>query len=142
MNDADIQRMFQQLDLILNLIRETRNEIKLLKQEDNDSAADPLIPNRQLAEILDLRPKSLQYYRKKKILEAVVIQRRVFFRQSVVKKFLAEHFNQKTDRTAEPTMPDAVYAHAFRGYLLQKEAGVYDDAAGRVRLPENRLQDF
>ena len=29
MNDADIQRMFQQLDLILNLIRETRNEIKL-----------------------------------------------------------------------------------------------------------------
>jgi len=33
MNDADIQRMFQQLDLILNLIRETRNEIKLLKQE-------------------------------------------------------------------------------------------------------------
>lgn len=95
MNDADIQRMFQQLDLILNLIRETRNEIKLLKQEDNDSAADPLIPNRQLAEILDLRPKSLQYYRKKKILEAAVIQRRVFFRQSVVKKFLAEHFNQK-----------------------------------------------
>ena len=95
MNDADIQRMFQQLDLILNLIRETRNEIKLLKQEDNDSAADPPIPNRQLAEILDLRPKSLQYYRKKKILEAVVIQRRVFFRQSVVKKFLAEHFNQK-----------------------------------------------
>lgn len=95
MNDADIQRMFQQLDLILNLIRETRNEIKLLKQEDNDNAADPLIPNRQLAEILDLRPKSLQYYRKKKILEAVVIQRRVFFRQSVVKKFLAEHFNQK-----------------------------------------------
>ena len=25
---------------------------------------------------------------------------------------------------------------------LQKETGVYDDAAGRVRLPENRLQDF
>lgn len=49
---------------------------------------------------------------------------------------------KKTDRTDEPAMPDAVYAHAFRGYLLQKEAGVYDDAAGRVRLPENRLQDF
>ena len=95
MNDADIQRIFQQLDLILNLIRETRNEIKFLKQDDNNSAADPLIPNRQLAEILDVRPKSLQYYRKKKIFEAVVIQRRVFFRQSVVKKFLAEHFNQK-----------------------------------------------
>lgn len=70
-------------------------KVDFLKQEDNDNAADPLIPNRQLAEILDLRPKSLQYYRKKKILEAVVIQRRVFFRQSVVKKFLAEHFNQK-----------------------------------------------
>lgn len=95
MNDVDIQQIFRQLDLILNLIRETRNEIKLLKNNDNDSTDDPLIPNRQLAEILDLRPKTLTKYRKKKILEAVIIQRRVFFRRSVVKKFLAEHFNQK-----------------------------------------------
>ena len=95
MNDADIQQMFRQLDLILNLIRETRNEIKLLKNNHNDSTDDPLIPNRQLAEILDLRPKTLTKYRKKKILEAVIIQRRVFFRRSVVNKFLAEHFNQK-----------------------------------------------
>ena len=95
MKDADMQRMFRQLDLILNLIQETRREMSLLKQGGDHNADDPLIPNRQLAEILDLRPKSLQYYRKKKILEAVIIQRRVFFRQSVVKKFLAEHFNQK-----------------------------------------------
>ena len=95
MKDADIQRMFRLLDLILNLIQEPRREMNLLKQGGDHNADDPLIPNRQLAEILDLRPKSLQYYRKKKILEAVIIQRRVFFRQSVVKKFLAEHFNQK-----------------------------------------------
>ena len=49
MNDADIQRMFRQLDLILNLIQETRSAIKLLKQCGNDGADDPLIPNRQLA---------------------------------------------------------------------------------------------
>ena len=90
MKDADVQRMFRQLDLILNLIQETRREMNLLKQGGDHNADDPLIPNRQLAEILDLRPKSLQYYRKRKILEAVIIQRR-----SVVQKFLAEHFNQK-----------------------------------------------
>ena len=95
MNDEDIQRMFRQLDLILNLIQEARSEIKLLQQDNNDKMDDPLIPNRQLAEILDLRPKTLNKYRKKKMLEAVIIQRRVFFRQSVVKKFLAEHYNQK-----------------------------------------------
>ena len=55
MNDADIQRMFRQLDLILNLIQETRSAIKLLKQCGNDGADDPLIPNRQLAEILDVK---------------------------------------------------------------------------------------
>ena len=32
MNDADIQRMFRQLDLILNLIQETRSAIKFLEQ--------------------------------------------------------------------------------------------------------------
>ena len=85
MKDADVQRMFRQLDLILNL----------LKQGGDHNADDPLIPNRQLAEILDLRPKTLNKYRKKKMLEAVIIQRRVFFRRSVVQKFLAEHFNQK-----------------------------------------------
>ena len=42
MNDADIQRMFRQLDLILNLIQETRSAIKLLKQCGNDGADDPL----------------------------------------------------------------------------------------------------
>ena len=95
MKDADVQRMFRQLDLILNLIQETRSEMNLLKQGGDHNADDPLIPNRQLAEILDLRPKSLQYYRKRKILEAVIIQRRVFFRRYVVQKFLAEHFNEK-----------------------------------------------
>lgn len=95
MNDADIQQMFRQLDLILNMIQEARSEIKLLQQDNNDRTDDPLIPNRQLAEMLDLRPKTLTIYRKKKILEAVIIQRRVFFRRSVVQKFLAEHFNQK-----------------------------------------------
>lgn len=66
MNDADIQRMFRQLDLILNLIQETRSAIKLLKQCGNDGADDPLIPNRQLAEILDVRTKQIIEYRKKK----------------------------------------------------------------------------
>ena len=75
MKDADVQRMFRQLDLILNLIQETRREMNLLKQGGDHNADDPLIPNRQLAEILDLRPKSLQYYRKKKILEAVILQK-------------------------------------------------------------------
>ena len=90
MNDADIQRMFRQLDLILNLIQETRSAIKLLKQCGNDGADDPLIPNRQLAEILE--------YRKKKLIEAVIIQNRVFFRKSAVKKFIEEHIN-KGDRS-------------------------------------------
>ena len=95
MDNVDTQQIFRQLDLILKLVQETRNEIKLLKYSNNSNTDDPLIPIRQLAEILDLRPKTLTLYRKKKILEAVVIQRRVFFRQSVVKKFLAEHYNQE-----------------------------------------------
>lgn len=94
MDDATIKQIFQQLDLILNLVQETRNEIKLRNYSDEDNTSDPLIPNRQLAEILDIRPKSLQYYRKHKMLEAVIIQRRVFFRRSVVRKFLADHFKQ------------------------------------------------
>ena len=49
MKDADVQRMFRQLDLILNLIQETRREMNLLKQGGDHNADDPLIPNRQLA---------------------------------------------------------------------------------------------
>ena len=46
MKDADVQRMFRQLDLILNLIQETRREMNLLKQGGDHNADDPLIPNR------------------------------------------------------------------------------------------------
>lgn len=67
MNDADIQRMFRQLDLILNLIQETRSAIKLLKQCGNDGADDPLIPNRQLAEILDVRTKQISSIARKNL---------------------------------------------------------------------------
>ena len=64
----------------------------------NDGADDPLIPNRQLAEILDVRTKQIIEYRKKKLIEAVIIQNRVFFRKSAVKKFIEEHIN-KGDRS-------------------------------------------
>ena len=59
MKDADVQRMFRQLDLILNLIQETRREMNLLKQGGDHNADDPLIPNRQLAEIAT-RPQRLK----------------------------------------------------------------------------------
>lgn len=91
MDDATIKQIFQQLTQILNLVQETRNDLKLMKYGETGNASDPLIPNRQVAEILDLKPKSLLKYRKKKILEAVIIQKRVFYRRSVVRKFIAEH---------------------------------------------------
>ena len=78
MNDADIQRMFRQLDLILILIQETRSAIKLLIHCGNDGADDPLIPNRKLAAILDVRTKLIIVYRKKKLIEAVIMKNRVF----------------------------------------------------------------
>ncbi|WP_278975575.1 helix-turn-helix domain-containing protein [Alistipes finegoldii] len=91
MEQTDIQQISQQLTQILNLVQETRNDLKLMKYSETGNTDDPLIPNRQVAEILDLKPKSLLKYRKKKILEAVIIQKRVFYRRSVVRKFIAEH---------------------------------------------------
>ena len=82
MEQMDIQQISQQLTQILNLVQETRNDLKLMKYSETGNTDDPLIPNRQVAEILDL---------KKKILEAVIIQKRVFYRRSVVRKFIAEH---------------------------------------------------
>ena len=57
MEQMDIQQISQQLNQILNLIQETRNDMKLLAQCIENDADDPLIPNRQVAKILDIRPK-------------------------------------------------------------------------------------
>lgn len=94
MDDSDIQQIFRQLEIILNTIQETRNEVKLLKCGNELNDDDPLITNRQVAEILDIRTKQLIEYRKKKLIEAVIIQNRVFFRRSAVKKFIEEHINK------------------------------------------------
>lgn len=48
MKDADVQRMFRQLDLILNLIQETRREMNLLKQGGDHNADDPLFQTASL----------------------------------------------------------------------------------------------
>lgn len=163
MNDADIQRMFRQLDLILNLIQETRSAIKLLKQCGNDGADDPLIPNRQLAEILDVRTKQIIEYRKKKLIEAVIIQNRVFFRKSAVKKFIEEHINKgdrsygkqcyervrkyrnvvidrkKSIKLLNRPMPTGIYADTFRCNMLRQENKVRPDTRGRMRNLGDRL---
>lgn len=96
MEQMDIQQISQQLKQILNLIQETRNDMKLLAQCIENDADDPLIPNRQVAKILDIRPKQLYEYRKKKLLEGITIQKRVFYRRSVVRKFIAENFKRET----------------------------------------------
>lgn len=91
-----MQQISQQLTQILNLIQETRNDLKFLSQFAENDADDPLIPNRQVAEILDIRPKQLYQYRKKKLLVGITIQKRVFYRRSEVRKFITEHLNRKS----------------------------------------------
>lgn len=98
MDNSDVQQILRQLEIILNAILEARKEIKLLKCSTDINGGDPLITNRQLAEILDVRTKQIIEYRKKKLIEAVIIQNRVFFRQSAVKKFIEDHIN-KGDRS-------------------------------------------
>ena len=95
MEQTDIQQILQQLNQILNLVQETRNDMKLLTQCPESDADDPLIPNRQVAEILDIRPKQLYEYRKKKLLEGITIQKRVFYRRSVVRKFITENLKRE-----------------------------------------------
>lgn len=91
MAEVDIEQYYRLLVEILTTVQQTRNEIKLLKSGMEITDDDPLITNRQLAEILDVRTKQIIEYRKKKLIEAIKIQNRVFFRQSAVKKFINDH---------------------------------------------------
>lgn len=94
MEETFIPEILRLLDDILVTVQQTREDIKQLKCSDDKFDDDPLITNRQLAEILDVKTKQIIEYRKKKLIEAVIIRNRVFFRRSAVRKFIEDHINK------------------------------------------------
>lgn len=94
MEESFISEILRLLDDIFVTVQQTREDIKQLKCGNENIDSDPLITNRQLAEILDVKTKQIIEYRKKKLIEAVIIRKRVFFRRSAVKKFIEDHISK------------------------------------------------
>mgnify|MGYP005962100941 CR=1 FL=1 len=58
---------------------------------NRDLLDDPLISKHDLAAMLNVRERQIRRYRSWGWIESVIIQRRVFFRMSAVRKLIDEH---------------------------------------------------
>lgn len=73
-----------------NSVAELQQEIMMLKGRDT-LGDDPLIPQRELLQILDLNERSIRRYRKNGWIAPVTIQRRLFYRKSDIRNLIENH---------------------------------------------------
>ena len=88
MNAITKDEMLKMHNEVMRTLDVLHHDILKLDENRRKIKEEPLVSNRELAQMLDVKPPQLKRYRDWGWLEAVIIQRRVFYKISVAKQFM------------------------------------------------------